>query len=228
MPRRLRLALAVVAWAAAAGAAWGLARGAEGGLVGWLERTLAAALETGWAAPAVLAAYLLRPLFLLPVTVLTVFVGFWLGPFAGVAVALVGATASAMPPFLAARRAQATAADDGRFGRWALRLRRHAFSSILTARLAMLPGDAVNVAAGAARAPVASFVAATAVGGLPGLVTGVLAGAGLRGSGRFAFDGLALRPGLLVGSAALLAFSLVAAWAVRRWQARPEGGFPKT
>lgn len=152
------------------------------------------------------------------------FAGFLLGPWWGTLAAALGATASAMLPYLAARRLGSDETPRGRLGALAEGVRRNAFTTVLSARLALIPGDVVNVTAGAWRAPAPAFAAATLLGGLPGLLVGVLAGAGVRGEGAFRFDGVELRPSFLIASAALLAFSLLAArWLRRRRGAEGEG-----
>jgi Uncharacterized conserved protein len=113
------------------------------------------------------------------------------------------------------RHEPAATAVDGRLARWAQQLRERAFEAILFARLASLPGDAVNVMAGASRTPFVPFLAATALGGSPGLLAVVLAGASVEGA--FRLDAASFRPGLLLASLALAGLSIfIARWARRR------------
>jgi len=157
--------------------------------------------------------YVARPLLLLPVTVLTAFCGYLFGPLPGLLVAAVAGVASAAVGYLAARlwRGRLPAVP----GRWWARLRRGTFEAVLVSRLSFVPGDLVNGAAGALGLRFGSFVAATALGGLPGTVVGVLAGAGMRG-GRFEAGGIHLRPAFIVASLALAAASLGVAAVLRR------------
>jgi uncharacterized membrane protein YdjX (TVP38/TMEM64 family) len=224
-----------LAWPLAIVAAWGLLA-----LVGVDPRSalagpLAALDGSPWFAAGLLAAYLARAVVLLPATLLTVLAGFALGPAWGVAVATAGATASALLAYALARRTRTASGTqprpaEGRVRRslagLGTRLREDAFAATLIARLALLPGDVVNVVAGASRVPWRPFAAATALGGAPGLVAAVLAGASLEGS----LDAGAVQvdPRALAASALLaLVTAGGAAWARRRSVRSPDGPAPR-
>jgi len=208
------LALLAVAW----GAALVVGEGPEGSLGALLLR-----FATGpWGALAILLAYALRGVVLFPSTILTLFTGWALGPWWGALVAWLGVLASAAVAYGAARWVRRDRGDvprrdatPGRWARWEARLQARAFEAILIARLASMPGDAVNVVAGASRAPFTPFLSATALGGAPGLLAVVLAGASLEGA--FDADGVQIRVELLTFSLvlAVLAFG-VSAWLRRR------------
>ncbi len=213
-----------LAWPLAIVAAWGVVAlsGADPRSV--LARPLTALDGSPWFAAGLLAAYLARALVLLPATLLTVLAGIVLGPAWGVAVATAGATGSALLAYALARRTRSSSAHDsppatGRLRRslagLGVRLREDAFTATLIARLALLPGDVVNVVAGASRVPWRPFAAATALGGSPGLVAAVLAGASLEGT--VTPGGAPIDARLLVGSLLLAAAAAgVAAWLRRR------------
>lgn len=180
----------------------------------------AGALLTGWLAtltrsPAALlllvGLYLLRPLLLLPVTILTVFSGFLLGVVGGGAFALLMSLVSATVAYGLARRLAPARPPSGALFE---RLNARAFEAVLTARLTFLPGDLVNYAAGVVRVPYLPFALATLLGGLPGLAMGVLAGASIEGV--FRFEGLRLNLGFLLASLGLLLLSLLMSWLLRR------------
>ena len=209
MPRRLLYGLPL--WVALVVAFWIVAQGREGGAVELLEGILADLGDNPWALVGLMAAYLVRPLVVLPVTLLTAFAGFLLGPLGGVAFAGVGVLASASVAYAVARFLGAGRAPEGR---WWRVLRRRSFEAIVVARLMLVPGDAVNYAAGAMRIDFVQFTAATALGGLPGLMVGVLAGASVEGA--FTFSGVRLNSWYLIASLALLAASLLAASVLRR------------
>lgn len=183
----------------------------------WIAR----AAEGPWVAPALLAAYAARAVVLFPATALALFAGYALGPVWGALIAWIGAVGSAALAYGLARAVRpgrgapgAPEAAGGRGG-WRVRLSRNAFEAILIARLAAAPGDVVNVTAGVARAPFGRFVAATALGGLPGLLAVVWAGASLEGA--FRVQGVPVRPGLVAASIAMAALALgVSAWLRRR------------
>lgn len=209
MPRRLLYALPI--WLALLAAFWIYAQGREGGAVGLIERWLTELSGNPWALVGLMAVFAIRPLLLLPITVLTAFSGFLLGPVWGTLYALVAVLVSASIAYGLARFLGAGHVPEGRW--WTL-LRERSFEALVTARLMLLPGDAVNYAAGALRIDFGAFVLATALGGLPGLLVGVLAGASVEGV--FAFEGVRLNAGYLLASAVLLVVSLTASRLLRR------------
>ena len=218
-----------------AAVAWGLILVAFWGTVviqGWSPADLTvgavqAATEGPWRLAILAAVYLARSVLLLPMSILTVFAGFALGPWLGSAVAITGALGSSLATYGLARFAGARrewpqrvrppkdAADEGALAAWAERMRRSTFESVLVARALAMPGDAVNVAAGAGRAPVLPFAAATVLGSLPGMIAMTLAGASMEGA--FTPEGLRLRWDLLAASAALAVVGVaVSLWLRRR------------
>lgn len=216
--RRLRVAIALSLWAVVAIAAWTSLAAHEDGVAGGLAEVLRG-VDGHPAAPiALLVAFLVRPITLLPVTVLTAFSGFLLGPVVGFAVAMVAVVGTSLLPYTVARLARGGGHEAA--SGWRVGLERHPFVSVLTARLAMLPGDLVNVAAGALRVPVRAFVAATALGGAPGMAVGVLAGASVHGT--FRVEGVRVDGALVLTSAAILVGSLLVSVYLRRIAAPPK------
>lgn len=223
MPRRLPPALL---WAALLAIVWGviLLRGVDPVRA---SGDALVALATGpWAVPVLLAGYALRAVLLFPATALALFAGWALGPVAGSLVAWVGAVGSAALAYALARllrpRRRAVGAgtpdEPGRWERFRRDLARNTFEAIVLARLAAVPGDAVNVAAGAARAPFLPFLAATALGGSPGLLAVTWAGASLEGA--FRVERVQVRPELVVASVAMAALAFTVSWWLRR-RSRP-------
>lgn len=161
--------------------------------------------------------YLVRPFLLLPVTVLTVFSGFLFGPVLGGLYALIASLVSSYSVFalarlLVSRSGRPNLAAGGRFAR---QLQQQGFETVLTARLAFVPGDLINYLSGALGVRLSEFLLATLIGGTPGLLMGVLAGTSIRGE--FEFSGLRINWYYLAGSVALLLVSLlVANWLRRR------------
>lgn len=112
-----------------------------------------------------------------------------------------------------------------RLGAWRERFRRDAFRTTLIARLALVPGDLVNVSAGTAQVPWRPFALATLIGGTPGLIAAVFAGASLQGA--FEPDAVRIGWGPLVGSLALALITVtVSVWARRRAPEAPEAAAP--
>lgn len=208
MPRRAWIA---GAWLLLAAGAWTglLLAGERPGP--FLADVLAGLAGSPWGPAALLVLYLVRPVVLLPVTVLTVFSGFLFGPFLGLGFALGATLASTVLTYLVAARVGRVPHAGG----LAARLRARTFATVVVARLGAVPGDLVNASAGAVRAPLLPFMAATALGGLPGLLAGVLAGAAV--DGPFRTSGVQLRWDYLAGATAALLVGLVLA-AVFRWR----------
>lgn len=228
--RRVPIALAVLAWTALVATTWTFLAQAEGGPAAGLANVLARLARPGVGVPVLLVAFAVRPVLLLPVTALTAFSGWWLGPWLGFAVAWVAVTLSAAVPYATARavrggdrRPPAAAAGADGAGRdgWRGALARDPFRSVLVARLMMLHGDLVSAASGALRVPWGSFLAATAIGGAPGLAVGVLAGASLPAGDGFALDAVRLDPWALAAALAMFAVAWGVAALLRRRSPRP-------
>ena len=140
-----------------------------------------------WGVLAYIGVYLARPVVLFPASVLTVVGGLLFGPVAGVLVVVVAANASALLAYGIGRllgRAPGSdhGADDGEQSlvrRWSGRMRDNSFETVLIMRLLFLPYDLVNYLSGILRLAWLPFLAATALGSLPGTVSFVLLGASL-------------------------------------------------
>lgn len=215
----------VILWLVALAAIWAVLVSRGDGPAATVAALLAALDDSRWAFLALVIAYGVRSLVFLPMTVLTVFAGFLLGPWWGGLVALLGGVGSAATSYGLARWARGglanrrrAAAEDGGGGFLTrgrlVALRERPFETVLTARLVAVPGDVVNVLAGAWRVPLAPFAAATALGGLPGVLAGVFAGASIEGA--FRWTGLEVRPSLVVASLTMLVVSLGLSALVRR------------
>lgn len=179
---------------------------------------------TWWAVGAFVGVYLLRPIVLFPASVLTVVGGVLFGPVVGVAVVVVAANASAMIAFAIGRTLTTGPTDAGGVTRfpviagWLGRLRDNSFETVLVMRLVFLPYDLVNYASGALRVKAVPFLAATALGSIPGTVSFVLIGASLERVD----DGFGgIDPIALVVGVAIFVVSLVAARVLRRRMPAP-------
>lgn len=150
---------------------------------------------------ALLVLALLRPLVAWPTTLLAVVAGYGFG-LVGAAPALALVVLSSLPPYLLARRL----GGDGRFARAGGRLADAAgdLRTVVASRLLPIPSDVVSVGAGAAGVPARAFVLGTAVGEVPWVVAGTLAG---RSADRALAEGL----GAVVDERLLLAAALAAA-----------------
>ncbi|WP_040492901.1 TVP38/TMEM64 family protein [Ilumatobacter nonamiensis] len=181
-----------------------------------------------WGVLAYIGVYLLRPLVLFPASVLTVMGGILFGPWLGVAVVVVAANASAMVAYGVGRllggsdtddqAAVAEASSDDRqsfITAWSRRLREHSFETVFVMRLLFLPYDLVSYACGALRIRWAPFLAATALGSLPGTVSFVLLGASLERVDQ-GIDGV--NPWAIVISVAIFVVSIVISRVLRKRQ----------
>jgi uncharacterized membrane protein YdjX (TVP38/TMEM64 family) len=151
-----------------------------------------------------LAVYLIRPLLFLPITLLTVFSGFLYGAFWGTVYATLATLASCAVGYFVGRFLSSDKVQLQRA--WIERLRERSFETILVSRLTFLPGDVVNYAAGFLKISFTAFLISTAIGGMPGLLVGVLAGASLE---TFSADGFRLNPWYIVASLVMLVASVV-------------------
>jgi len=153
--------------------------------------------ERPWAPVGVLALYLLRPLLLVPITVVNLASGFVLGFLPGLALAMTGTLASASVGYGIGRLL-------GSFGfvgelptRWAMlrALRRRSFESVVAGGLMYFHADAVNFPAGLLRIRFPVFLAGIAIGNTLTMTSAVLAGSSVEGSLRdatVAVDGTTL------------------------------------
>ncbi|MFB6269286.1 MAG: VTT domain-containing protein [Halobacterium sp.] len=168
---------------------------------------LRAALASPWFPVFLVGLYAVRSVLGWPISLLSALVGFKYGVVVGVPVALVGAVASSLPPYLAGRLAPA----DGRlFGRFSDGSTRYfdaagALRGLVAARLAPTHPEPVSAAAGAGGVSLRAFAAGTLVGELPWVVAAVAVGSGLDAFTMQAahVDVELLAAGLLVAAAVL-------------------------
>ena len=158
-----------------------------------------------------LAVYLVRPLLLLPVSLLTVATGAVFGAVWGTVYATVATLLSVAVAYSVGRRF-GTALPDESGASWSQRLRNYPFETVLLSRFLFVPGDLVNYVSGYLRINLAAFLGATLIGGTPGLLVGVLAGASLEPEA----TSFSLNPSYVLASAALLLVSLGVSWWLRR------------
>jgi uncharacterized membrane protein YdjX (TVP38/TMEM64 family) len=224
MTARRRVVAVVVPWAVLV-AGWIVFQRASGlGPVATAQRLVDTASGNWWAMAAYVAVAVARPLVLFPASLLTVAAGILFGPVAGTVVAAVSANGSALVAHQLGRllRRPPTVTDDpSRIGVWAQRLRDNGFEAVLLMRLVFLPYDLVSYACGVLHVRRGAFLAANALGTLPGTVAFVLVGASVtRVDG--GLDGI--DPVTLGASVVLVVASIVTARVVRRRRGGGEGG----
>lgn len=206
--------LALLLWLVVLATFWLYVQRQEVGLVA-LFRDWLAFIRVGVAGPLLLLAiYLIRPLLLVPITLLTVASGFLFGAVWGFLYAL---AATLLSSALAYAFGYYVAGDIPALGAaFTQRLRARAFETVLISRFLFLPGDLVNYAAGVLRISFWAFMLATAIGGVPGLLIGVLAGASIEGE--FGTEGVRINMWFLLASAGLFVSSLALSQILRRRQ----------
>ena len=187
------------------------------GTIGTLESFIDAVRGQWWAIFLFIAVYAIRPVVLFPASLMTIAGGLLFGPVFGVVATVVGANASAMVAYGIARAFGFEFDDDdehvGIMRRWASRMRQNSFESVLLMRLAFLPFDGVNYAAGFLKIRPVAFLLATAIGSLPGTVSFSLAGASIESLS----DGPSgIDPTVLIASVVLFVLSIVISRIVKR------------
>jgi uncharacterized membrane protein YdjX (TVP38/TMEM64 family) len=214
----------VVLWSILVVAFWLGARGADAGPLDYLFLGIDRVAAWSWAPVGVFALYLVRPLLLVPITVVNLASGFVLGLVPGLALALVGTLASASIGYGIGRMLGSFGRVSAAATRWPIlrSLRRRSFESVAAGGLMFLHAEAVNLPAGLLRIHFPVFLAGIAVGNSLTMTSAVLAGSSVEGSLRgtaVAIDGVML--GLAV---ALFTLSLTLASWLRRRHARAGAG----
>ncbi|AZH26503.1 VTT domain-containing protein [Haloplanus aerogenes] len=140
-----------------------------------------------------------RPLFAWPTTPLAVVAGYGLG-LRGFPLALVLVVVTSLPPYWVA----GLGAGDGSVAAAGERLVAETgdLRSVVGSRLLPLPSDVVSAGAGVAGVPVRAFALGTAIGEVPWVAAGVVAGASFGAIGEVSLSA-AMDPRIVVGAAAL-------------------------
>jgi uncharacterized membrane protein YdjX (TVP38/TMEM64 family) len=161
-----------------------------------------------------LALYLVRPLLAWPISVISILLGYVLGPVA-IPVALAGAVVTGLPAYALARYLGHDAGFLARVGDAGGVVRRTTgdLRGIVAVRLAPLPTDPVSYAAGLAGVPLRPYVAGTAIGEAPWVVAAVLLGAS---AGELTTASSAADPLLVVTTVALAVLLVLSGPAYRR------------
>jgi uncharacterized membrane protein YdjX (TVP38/TMEM64 family) len=217
MTHRRRLLVAVALWSAAVAGWIAYQRSTGLGTVEVAQRFVDTARGNWWAIAAYAAIAAIRPVVLFPATLLTVAAGVLFGAVGGIVVAAVAANGSALIAYHIGRGLRRPLADDAgdtaRIDAWTHRLRTNGFEAVLLMRLLFLPYDLVSYACGLVRVPAHRFLAANAIGTLPGTVAFVLIGASIDRLDR-GLDGLDTTT--LLVSVVLVASSIVMSRLLRR------------
>ena len=132
-----------------------------------------------------IAVYMLRPLFFFSATLLTLAAGYLFGPVWGVVYTVVGSNMSASIAYLIGRYFGDDLQNSRQIGllvdKYAARLRKNSFETVLTMRFIFLPYDLVNYLAGFLHIRWSAFAVAGMLGALPGTVSFALFGSAIEG-----------------------------------------------
>lgn len=164
--------------------------------------------------------YMLRPVVFFPATLLTLAAGYVYGPIWGLAIVIVASNLSSMVAYLIGRFFGAGLVDSSSGGaalqRYADRMRRNSFETVLIMRFLFLPYDLVSYFAGFLRVSWQGFLLATILGSIPGSISFILFGAAFEGG----FTGAL--PRMNPASLALAAAMFVISLGLSRWFKRRE------
>jgi uncharacterized membrane protein YdjX (TVP38/TMEM64 family) len=129
--------------------------------------------------------YMLRPVVFFPATLLTLAAGYLYGPVLGVLIVIVASNLSSMVAYFIGRffgaGILAQASDQGVLNRYAERLRRDSFETVLVLRFLFLPYDLVSYFSGFLKVKWQGFLLATVLGSIPGTISFILFGAAIEG-----------------------------------------------
>lgn len=155
--------------------------------------------------------YALRPLLFFPATILTLMGGFLFGPI-GIIYTIIGSNTSAMVAYTVGRYFGGDVLSDdesaGTIQKYIERMRKDSFETVLIMRLIFLPYDLVNYAAGFLRINWKAFLAATAIGSVPGTISFVLLGASFGTLDELLAGDIQVEPITLISSIVLIVVSI--------------------
>lgn len=126
--------------------------------------------------------YLVRPFFLWPLSIFSVFIGYTFGFPVGIPLVLLGTLLTCVPPFLIAARFDGEVTYIGRITEHGTTLVETTgeLRGMVAARLSPAPADAVSYGAGLAGVTAQAFAVGTLIGELPWAIFYVLLGQSLR------------------------------------------------
>ena len=207
--------MTLVAWALLLLGFWLLVRSADAGPLELLSASVRELVRSPWAPILLLGLYGLRPLLLVPITVLNLTSGLVLGPGPGIALALTGTLVSATSGYGIGRLLGSTELAERLSDRWRFvkMLRERSFEAVVGGGLMYLHADMVNLPAGMLRIRYPLFLAGVAVGNSLTMSMAVLTGSALEGSFREARIAVDIR--YVAAAAVLFLVSLLLARILR-------------
>ncbi len=174
-------------------------------------------LRDAWYGPLLyIALYVLRPLLLIPGTILTITAGVAYGIPNGIPISISANIISAMVTYSIARWLMAERIElDGRRGQFIAFMRHNPFEAVLTMQLSYISLDLTCSLAGVLHLPFRPFLLGILLGGSVGNVIGVFIGSSVTGS--IADGSLAIQPEMIALSASILIIGLSVSTALRRY-----------
>jgi len=171
-----------------------------------------------WGALVYIALYAVRPLVLLPATLLTISGGAFFGLTYGTLLTILASNLSAAVAFLLGKTVFGKdISDEAAIPSLQQKLRDNTFLATVTARLAALPYDLVSYAAGASNVKFWPFIIANALSILPGTIAYVSIGAS---SNSLVTDGTGFNPIPLIFGVALFVASIFGNKYIKKWLQR--------
>jgi uncharacterized membrane protein YdjX (TVP38/TMEM64 family) len=162
--------------------------------------------------------YVVGPLLFFPATLLSLLAGFLFGPW-GIPFVVVGSNASALVAYSIGRtygRGLIPEQGDGFVQRYAERLRRHSFQTVLIMHLIFLPYELVNYSCGILQTGWKPFLAGTALGSIVATISVVMLGASFGTIEELLAGEASANPLLLATSALLIAGSVTLSRILRK------------
>jgi len=211
LTRRNRMKLAALA-------AWVLLLGSFYGLLRLNDLTLADGVITvsRWLAGSRLGPlffillYVVGPLLFFPATLISLLGGFLFGPW-GIPFVIIGSNASALVAYSIGRyygKGMIQEHGEGLIQRYAQRMRRHSFQTVLIMHLIFLPHELVNYSVGLLQIGWKPFLAGTALGSFVATISIVMLGASFGTVERLLAGEARVNPLMLAASALLIVSSV--------------------
>jgi len=197
-----------------------------------LQQLVNFAKENPLGIAALFLAFLIRPILLFPSTILVVASGYLYGIAFGYLISLIATVISLIISYYIAayfrsgnakssQLDNSSTSDDlskgtgNKFGKnFVKQIQENTFQATLIARLVFTPGDFVNFAAGFFRVNLPAFLLASAIGGSPGLLMAIIAGASIEGD--FDTGSINIRISYLIAASLILLASLGLSLLIRR------------
>ncbi|MEK6221515.1 MAG: TVP38/TMEM64 family protein, partial [Chloroflexota bacterium] len=139
-----------------------------------IESLMGFITSSAWGPLIYILFYAIRPLILFPATIMTLAGGFLFGPISGVIYTILGSNISATVAYVIGQYfGQGLLMEDSTdniMKRYAQRMRKNSFETVIIMRFIFLPYDLVNYLAGFLRINWLSFILATILGSIPGTI----------------------------------------------------------